>query len=281
MGGWIVEGASLLGKSHAIDTTPCQDFYCYESITSDWGLAVVCDGAGSYKQSSFGAMLVSESIATQLRAMWNAYNAEWCLDQTITPSDFDWKSGFFEAFKNTYDKLVKFSDVQKIPIQELSCTVIGFLYGPDGIYIAHVGDGRAAYTRDGKEWFAMMTPLEGDLAGSTVFLSQDIWFTRPEEYFEFRHIQGPIQGFVAMSDGCENASFITRSWDTDKQQYKVCNDPFSGFLNPCLQLLYDMEGQMLTPDQRKARWVGVLDSGTEVLQKEQDDKTLIMGGYAD
>ncbi len=52
-------GASVAIKSHtdAVPPLPCQDSYKILTLPHNWGIAVVCDGAGSAKYADEGSKL--------------------------------------------------------------------------------------------------------------------------------------------------------------------------------------------------------------------------------
>jgi len=52
---WKMIGASILGKAHIENKTPCQDAHGFKLINDYKGIAVVSDGAGSYKNSHLGS----------------------------------------------------------------------------------------------------------------------------------------------------------------------------------------------------------------------------------
>jgi len=62
---WKIFKTSQQGNDHIKKNPPipCQDNHCVLEIDDKWGIAVVCDGAGSHKYSHIGSEFVSEYIA--------------------------------------------------------------------------------------------------------------------------------------------------------------------------------------------------------------------------
>ena len=56
---WVAAYASVIGNGHIQTNTPCQDNCEHIKVNDDWGVAVVCDGAGSAKFSHIGSDFVS------------------------------------------------------------------------------------------------------------------------------------------------------------------------------------------------------------------------------
>ena len=66
--------------------------------------------------------------------------------------------------------------------------------------VTHIGDGRAAYLNEIKEWNSIITPFLGEEAGSTVFITSKIW-NEPNRYIESRVVKNPVKGIVVVTDG--------------------------------------------------------------------------------
>jgi len=46
---WFTVEASIIGKGHVQSGMPCQDENSITDLGNGWGLAIICDGAGSAK----------------------------------------------------------------------------------------------------------------------------------------------------------------------------------------------------------------------------------------
>jgi len=275
---WIITGASILGQSHEEGQTVCQDAYNTKLLDEGWGIACLCDGAGSYDTAQLGSRFTSQRALDQLEKL--VLESDWISEGTL-PDPAVWQDQSLALFKQLRRDLQEYAEELEKDLMELSCTLIVVIYHADGLCLAHVGDGRAAYAQSDGEWKACMTPFEGEVAGSTVFLSQDLWLHDPETYFESRVIREKICGFSLMSDGMEAASFHTKSWDQESEQMTYLNLPDQGFFQSLTNTILKLVKEHKTPDQIKARWVSFLENGNDVLRHEPDDKTVILGLYAD
>ena len=275
---WLVTSASILGQSHRYHGQPCQDAYAHRPVKGGWGVVVVCDGAGSYLRSHLGARLVSQQLSQSLHQL--IFQQQWWQNNTLPHPDA-WTTLAFNRFTAVHHALKQEALNHNCPLMDYSTTAIALIYSPFGLCIAHVGDGRAAYSPNGEHWQALITPTAGELAGSTLFITQTDWILQPELYFEARVINHPVKAFALMTDGCENASFYIRQWDETTNQYQVMNKPFDKFFQTLTQTHQQLWADHQTPDQIQARFVQFLTSGNVDLQKETDDKTLIFGLHVD
>lgn len=271
---WVVTQASLRGKSHIQSGAPCQDALGHITLSNGWGLAVVCDGAGSYKHAGDGAAFASNRALELFSGM--VQNYRWDADNVL-PRSKTWRTLSRKALKQIHLDLQLYAQTRELPNEQLSCTIIVVIYCSKGILTTHVGDGRAAY-RNAHRWEPIMTPFEGRQASSTVFLTMNIWSSSlMDRFVESRRIKGPVYGFTLMSDGCEFAAYRCRMTDRTNSKVLKLNNPEKAFLDPNMRALLKMFAKGMSQEQINERWKQFLDIGNEVLQRETDDKTMIFG----
>lgn len=295
--GWLVVGGSVAGASHVKGGIPLQDSFRIKMLDDEWGIAVVADGAGSRKYSDQGAALIARKFAPHAfeqlieREGWRASGqlplaAEWA--QLATDTLRDIKRALELEAKN-----------REFNISLFGSTVITVIFSPHGLLVTHVGDGRAAYSNADNDWFSMMLPLRGEEANATRFITgldfrdpslciehekveeQDAFFTRPAAdtfswYVESRVVNEPVTAFSLMSDGCEKAAFVS-SQMRDDHMWVDPNEPYPPFFTNLTAQLKEMHNDGLDQTQIEAIWQTFLREGNEVLQRESDDKTMILG----
>ncbi len=144
-GDWLVVRASVPGKLH-IDSEPqipCQDSNTYRDLGSGWGIAIVCDGAGSKKFSHYGSTFVTDLTANKFADVVKAKG--WLVNASL-PSDDEWHGIARNVFTDVRCELDEFArNKYGIDVSLLGCTVIVVVHSPIGILASHVGDGRAAF----------------------------------------------------------------------------------------------------------------------------------------
>jgi hypothetical protein len=267
---WLIVAHSAIGLAHVKRKLLCQDFNHVALLDKETGIAVVCDGAGSAAESHLGAKLVAKRVTSLLKR--EILSQPWQF-----PSDEQaWRNIICKVLSNVHDFLVRFSSRTHREVKSLACTVIVIIYNPQTILISHIGDGRAAYRNKEGQWRAIMTPFKGEEANQTIFITSQLWRNH-EEYLECNIIHDDITAFALMSDGCERHSFQINNYDEEKRIYVSLNEPYNNFFQPLVEQLLELYRQGHSPQEINSEWQRFIESGTEGLAKESDDKTLILG----
>jgi len=286
---WQLFGISKQGQAHLAKAPaiPCQDSHYIQQISDDWGVVVVCDGAGSQSHSQHGAKFVAKEIAEHLAAgipETNIYKTQ------QLPSPEVWNQYCKILVKKTRIKLEEWVagslEIEGATIRDVGCTLIWAVYTPMGLLTGHVGDGRAGY-RDAEGWHAMMTPWEGEYSNQTVFINTDSIYadqlenqadsTRP--FLESRVIDNPnIDAFVLMSDGCESGLYETVTYDAEKNTNVKINLPHAGVCNNIIEMLEKKMAETNSDSHEAERmFTNIVEEGNTALKTESDDKTLVLG----
>jgi hypothetical protein len=272
---WIIAQASVIGSLHKANSLPCQDAHLCKAIgQSEWLLCVVSDGAGSCEFSHVGSGKVVELVYWHFSELVKAN--KW-IDNSSIPESEVWHRLAKNTFRKVFADLQEFAKTENYTLESLSATVILVIATPLGLLVSHIGDGRAGYQNLQGEWKSMMTPFKGEYANETIFITSPIWEDdKIDTYIESQVIAEPINAFVLMSDGCENACYETTIFIEENKQYENINKPFAGFFNPITQTLKGLVAQGKTAEEVNLLWEDYLTDGTEEFAKEQDDKTLIL-----
>ena len=272
---WIVAQASVIGSMHIANALPCQDTHLCKLIgQSDWLICVVSDGAGSCELSHIGSRKVVELVYEHFSKI--VETNKW-IDHGVLPPLEVWRKSAKDTFKAVFEGLEKFAIEENYTLSSLSATVILVIATPSGLLVSHIGDGRAGYRNLQGEWKSMMIPFKGEYANETVFITSQIWEDdKIDTYIESQVIVEPLNAFVLMSDGCENACYETTIFNEETKQYENINKPLAGFFNPIVDTLKCLIEQGKTEEEINQLWEDYLKDGTEEFAKEQDDKTLIL-----
>jgi hypothetical protein len=278
-GGWLVVRASLPGLSHvrANPPVPCQDSNSYQDLGDGWGLAVVCDGAGSKPYSHLGSQYVAKRAGDYFAQI--VRNSGW-RQAGILPARQEWHDISKTVFREVYRDLETFAPTQGMEAASLACTVIVVVYSPHGLLATHIGDGRAAFLTTQGEWIAAIKPYKGEEANQTVFITSLDW-DDPDQYIESTVFQGPPRAFALLSDGCEFHSFEVNVLDADQNRYRDPNRPYPKFFGSLVDQVKSLHGQHVPPAEIDSKWREFLGNGSEGLKNEPDDKTMILGVLVD
>lgn len=284
-GNWRIFGYSAQGKDHLKmnPIVPCQDNHFIQSVDDGWGVAVVCDGAGSHKYSHIGSRFVTRFVADQV--CHGVRNSTFYQKQNL-PSPETWRKWCKALVWQTRQALEQFVKSQQAQIADISignvgCTLIVTVYSPYGILSAHIGDGRAGY-RNAVEWDSIMTPFNGEYSNQTIFLNSDYIYqhelenpNEPERPFlETRVISGNVKSFVLMSDGCENGLYYVDKYDEVSKKVIDVNRPIDGF-DAIIEMLSDR--LKVNQNEATALFADIVNKGNAPLVEEGDDKTLVLG----
>lgn len=274
---WLVLAASVIGKAHVKMNLPCQDSHYKLPLENNWGIAVVCDGAGSAKNSQIGSVFIAKEAAP--RYFKALVEREKWIEKKILPSSDKWDELARVELINCYGALKIFAEHRELDFSSLACTIIAVVYSPLGLLVTHIGDGRAGF-KD-KKWFPAMIPHKGEEANQTIFLTSKGWVNNPDLKLsgvsvpESRVITKPVEAFVLMSDGCENHSFKCSDFDEVNQIWTDPNIPSDTFFNPLIEQMPDLEKEV--GQKINEKWEKFLENGLESLENEPDDKTMILG----
>lgn len=277
---WFIVGASAIGKSHITSNKPCQDNHYCGSIGNGWGIAISCDGAGSADYSDLGSEFVAKDAYRIFKEFIenNGYH-----NKNILPSDNEWNLIAKEAFNQIYKNLEIFAKSRGLETNSVACTIIVIIYSPSGLLVAHLGDGRAGYCNEDREWKSAMIPHKGEEANQTIFISTTAW--QNDNSFlmsgvpvpESRVIRERPIAFTLMSDGCEAHSFECSKMDATTNKWHDPNSPFPNFFNPLVEHLRELSISKVSIADANAKWRKFVEEGTQGIKDESDDKTLILG----
>lgn len=270
---WVLAYASVIGNGHIQSGIPCQDSTAHHQINKDWGVAVVCDGAGSAAQSHIGSDFVARNTAHCLEEV--IQRCAWSPSQL--PDEQTWRKEAQRALQLVMQRLMQFAEKREIPLPQLACTVLATLYCEGALLSVHIGDGRAAYSDAPGQWKALIAPYRGNEANETVFITSRIWNPAGiEEYIESSVTTGPIRAFALMSDGCEKAAFEVNIFDPKTKKYSDPNRPFPRFFEPNVPGLRQLHKEQKSQAEINTLWSGFLTAGTKQFKHEIDDKSMIL-----
>ena len=274
---WVTVAHSAVGQNHLNVTppVPCQDNHHFETLNSNWELAIVCDGAGSSKMSHLGSEHISKKeLPFNLK---NELKSQNWFNQGFLPTKNEWKNLAVSILEKTYKSMLLWVERQNqenqtdYSINDYASTVIVALYNSSGIMVANIGDGRGGYLNSSGNFKGLFTPFGGDESNQTIFITSAIW-SETDTFIQTDVIDDKIFSVFLLSDGMEKISFECSNLTDDV--FVDANIPYKNFFLPIL-----MKIKLLKPsDEHKLvdSWKSFLESGNEAIKKEGDDKTLLL-----
>ena len=239
---------SETGTSHLTDRLPCQDACSVAEIQGVDGPVLVCvcaDGAGSVKHAEVGARLACSEIIELCTALlpeglplvqFDEHHArEWCAFIRLT--------------------LQEEADQMQVSMEELACTLVVALIGPERSCFFQVGDG-GIVIRNGERFELVFTPEHGEFPETTYFL------TDPDVslHVHFHAIHHSIYGVAAFTDGLEPLLLNFPDFAVHKQFFEKA---FAAAEKVC------------DPIELQQQLKQLLNS-SQVNERTTDDKTLIL-----
>lgn len=161
---WKAIGKSVTGAYHHLVEKGCEDALHWQMVTLDGGteVMVVCaaDGAGSAQYAKRAAEMATSGFVS-------------ALSELVLRRDFPTEADIYGIAENIYDALFAESERLDVPIQELSCTVLGCCVYPETAVFFQVGDG-ALVRNDGSGFFTpVWWPDNKEYQNVTSFLVDD------------------------------------------------------------------------------------------------------------
>lgn len=260
--GWAHLKASVLG----FGKESLQDSHAVVIRGSSAAL-IVCDGAGSKKHSKAGADFTVSFLENRFKEIFAAGK--------VVKAD-EWIQFSKELMLEASVRLDAHARESGHPLQEFGATCIIAFANDDFVACSHVGDGRAGYLDAKGVWRSLMVPFKGAEANATIFLSM----LNPANADEFiRHclVSVRTRSIVALSDGPESVCWhVATKPESGEEKLIDPNIPSANFFGKIANQLAGASAKKVAQDDLDGFWANFLTSGNEQLEKEVDDKTLLV-----
>jgi hypothetical protein len=244
---WKVVGVSQAGVSHQATDGRCEDAFDTRVRQSDGLLTIaVADGAGSAKHAASGSRYACA------RAL------EWLdvgLDLMPLPSHIE--VVLREALCQTQNDLTLLSGELGVPVDELACTLVLLVAGPEMCAAAQVGDGSVVVRFGDGEISALLTPLRSEYLNETVFVTSESALS----FVQFAFTELDVAELAVMTDGLQSVAMNLKD-DT----------PFQGFFEPIFRFASGRDFQI----EPLAEFL----SSPRLVAETDDDRTLVLAARA-
>lgn len=282
---------SIQGHSHkkSLPQVPCQDYGRGGILNNGFHVVLVSDGAGSSKHSHIASELCVNTLYTNLELFdFNEFNQK---PVNLDEINEKWNRSVKKLLEIVRSTLIEFANKNKIPHDELNCTLLMVIKTDWGFLSANIGDGRSGFS-DGTPR-SLTVPFMTYTVGATYFLIKDNWDKMFKSYITLVEDPTKIKYFFATSDGCQD--FVmdhskkgpkTGIYDEllgDNAFYDY-NIPYEPFFDGLILSLDEVN----TLEERNLRLRNLVEfgiykrSGEEIILKTindpllDDDKTLII-----
>ena len=207
---WKAIGKSVIGLSHQLTKTGCDDALAHAIVTDNAGEEIlICfasDGAGSASQAAAGAQLAVTTAVTFITDF---------LQQGKSTAEKD----LYLLAEQVYDTLALAATRQNEPLEEYSCTLLGCILAADYTCFVQVGDG-AIVKNDGSDYYThIWWPHNGEYQNTTAFITDNNNF----RYLKVLVLQEQVTEVALFTDGLQ---MLTLNYDAGSVHQPFFNDMF-------------------------------------------------------
>lgn len=247
---WKVIAQSVIGSSHVAGGKACEDAVHYCQVTLPDGdealVGFVSDGAGS-------ATYAAEASAIAVKQ-----GAEILSNWITTEKEID-DTALVELAEQIYDQLNGLAKEKEVPLNEFSCTLLGFVLLPQKACFMQIGDGAIA-RNDGNGYFThLWWPHNGEYQNTTTFLIDDPNLRN----LNTKIIQESITEVALFTDGLQMLAL--------NNETETVHQPFLNDLFKVLRMTESKEHVEILNN----RLASYLASDT-INSRTDDDKTLLL-----
>ncbi len=253
---WKYISASVVGTSHGLNSTPCQDSSACRVFTRADGseiiVAVAADGAGSAKRAEVGSALACSLLVQQLEDLFEAN-----MHGNVSDVTGEFLKGWLADFQR---ELATTAEREELRIRDFACTLVAAIIGAEGAVFAQVGDGAIVVPspEEPDEYCYVFWPQKGEYANETYFATEADAHTK----LQYDYVARRIDEVAVLTDGIQSLALHYQSQTAHNPFFR----PIFSWLRPA---------QADYTESFTNSLAAYLDS-EKINQLTDDDKTLIV-----
>jgi len=157
---WKVARATMIGRTHQMTNTKCQDFICQQP-SDDFICVVAADGSGSAMYSLEGAHFVAEETRDIL------------FERGDTLFELNDDEIRHVILQNLDEKLRKMANERGCPVDEFASTLSFFASNGNDFIVGNLGDGLIGYKDSTGAFCTLLNQERGKYANVSYFVTGD------------------------------------------------------------------------------------------------------------
>lgn len=256
MTAWRHISASVVGTSHVLTGTPCQDNSVCCVITlrdeSEVLVAIASDGAGSAKRADEGSALACSLLIQEMETLF-----ETGADGDLSEITKEFLTNWLVSFQR---EVTIRAEHEELGARDFACTLVAAIIGEQSAVFAQIGDGATVVPspEEPDEYCYVFWPQKGEYANETYFA------TDPEAHtnIQYDHVSRRIDEVAVLTDGIQNLALHYQTQSAHNPFFR----PIFSWLRPASQDY---------TDKFTASLAAYLTS-EKINQATDDDKTLIL-----
>jgi hypothetical protein len=253
---WKHVSASVVGTSHVLTGTPCQDNSVCRVFTlgdeSEVLVAVASDGAGSAKRAEEGSALACSLLIHEMEALFGAD-----ADGELSDITKEFLTNWLVSFQR---EVTIRAEHEELRARDFACTLVAAIIGEQSAVFAQIGDGAivAPSPEEPDEYCYVFWPQKGEYANETYFA------TEPEAHtkLQYNHVIRRIDEVAVLTDGIQNLALHYQTQSAHNPFFR----PVFAWLRPASENETD----------RFSASLATYLASEKINQATDDDKTLIL-----
>jgi len=240
-------GASVSGSLHLQEGLPCQDAYCYELVSDDFGVIAVADGLGSAPFSDLGSRLSVDAAVCAAKSLLLGTSSD-KLDLSEIPVRM------LQAARECLEETALIDDFQ---LGDMATTLIAVLFNSHCIYTAQIGDG-AVVAQVAGSLVLLSGPVHSEYANEVTPITCNTWqanLSRAEACSGAEYL-------AVFTDGCQRASL---------RKTVEGYEPFERFFHPVFSYAAGMDNI-----EKGELELSEFLASEKISEYSEDDKTLVL-----